>query len=770
MLSGLAHTHTRTQLYAPEELQRTKEEARQKRAKEKAELYSVRRDPHLQEYWRAKHLLDTTATTTASRRAARIAERRQRLEHEQHATTGTPPPQHLPPLKAGPRRRHHPDSPAHGPVASSSLSYSSESSSGGADAAPAAGRNATGEKTRVVEEIDGAPMCEAAEEEEEEAASSDELAAATAGGGTVSAGGPAGAPAEDTQDGEGAGGVVPSGVLKSDLTALSIMLDPPVHFQSRVHRLQLSTGCYDVGWVRRFRGDDALGPGVEAQLAGMRLLTLDDIPVHPSDMPRFLERQKAYLSEKARRAARPTGITALQHFNSPTKSSSPQATTTAGGTAQQQQQHPSVLSDGLPTAPVVLSSPRSALCALRRGVPPAELLPRPLAYFEKQVGLEGAPAHVVERRYKHFEAERGALLTMLLTSYHEICASLTLVQCLRLLKAFNPEHNFDVALQEDLRDAAHFVSTLPAEEGGGGGGGGEGGGGAQANGGGSGGGGEPAAVRCFSDVSDEEDSGGGGGGGQREASPQRAGETGALTTQDGGGGSSGCTAVSTTAGMGTGAAGANESKEFRLREKCRTALDRAKEKMQVCKGGGGLLTFAHVVLFFSPPLSNNCRCHHPQKKPPTAVQGHLVRTILLKRVTQKKADERSEKVGFFYSSSFFIRLSSFSFVLSFDYYSFQKSNNNDNNNNNNCTLAQAKLYYINATTNKQTHNTPSPDDGPAAEVQRGEEQAARGATRGRPQEGRSVQARRLREQGHRGGQVPGAHLPPGGRHPAPPRG
>lgn len=110
-------------------------------------------------------------------------------------------------------------------------------------------------------------------------------------------------------------------------------------------------------------------------------------------------------------------------------------------------------------AGTVLSSPRSALCCLRAGVDPRDLIPLPLAQFQKEAELEGAAKHIPYRRWEHFEQERQRTLAELRMVYAAMCEAVSMPRLVSLLQRYSPENNPDQALLKD--DAEIDESALP---------------------------------------------------------------------------------------------------------------------------------------------------------------------------------------------------------------------------------------------------------------------------------------------------------------------
>ncbi|KAJ9471111.1 hypothetical protein DIPPA_13964 [Diplonema papillatum] len=115
-------------------------------------------------------------------------------------------------------------------------------------------------------------------------------------------------------------------------------------------------------------------------------------------------------------------------------------------------------------ARVLVTSPRSALCCLRVGVRPCDLLPKSVGYFRRQVGLEGAPSHVIQRRHQHSEEQRLQQLAALRAAYHGMKQKIGLPQFISLMRAF--EHDMDPACADNL-DISRLVdrnSNSPSVE------------------------------------------------------------------------------------------------------------------------------------------------------------------------------------------------------------------------------------------------------------------------------------------------------------------
>eukprot|EP01062_Namystynia_karyoxenos_P015881 TRINITY_DN15800_c0_g1_i1.p1 TRINITY_DN15800_c0_g1~~TRINITY_DN15800_c0_g1_i1.p1 ORF type:complete len:805 (+),score=259.16 TRINITY_DN15800_c0_g1_i1:117-2531(+) len=205
-------------------------------------------------------------------------------------------------------------------------------------------------------------------------------------------------------------------VKRRDLTALRVLIDPPVHFQAMVYRLRLDISAYDLRWVPKATPDH-----VSALTAAGLLQTLGSVPLGPDEVAAWKER----VQQKEARRKKQHSSDAL---DSPKRANSPLPV----GESQRGQPQLSVRPG------TIISSPRSALCLLRAGVDPHDLLPVELAQFRSTAGLEGAPPHIAVRRHRHHERMRQETLRQLRATYSEMCAKISLAQFVTLLQRLSP--------------------------------------------------------------------------------------------------------------------------------------------------------------------------------------------------------------------------------------------------------------------------------------------------------------------------------------------
>eukprot|EP01065_Artemidia_motanka_P022557 TRINITY_DN26753_c0_g1_i1.p1 TRINITY_DN26753_c0_g1~~TRINITY_DN26753_c0_g1_i1.p1 ORF type:complete len:799 (+),score=216.31 TRINITY_DN26753_c0_g1_i1:75-2399(+) len=238
-------------------------------------------------------------------------------------------------------------------------------------------------------------------------------------------------PLEEQQPGK------PAGVSRSDLTTLRVLIDPPVHFQSMVHRLQIDMSPYDLRWVPKATAENisAIRP---------MLTTLSDLPMGPDEVSEW--RQK-----RGKREVRCRGAPAAADTSRPRS---------AGESVRRESRKPDPGCKVHPEA--VITSPRSTLCLLRAGVDPRELLPADLSKYRKVADLEGAPPHIAERRHRHHERNRQRALSGLLAAYADMCGRVSLDRFVILLQRYSPESNPDQALLADRVEVTDDDSLPPS--------------------------------------------------------------------------------------------------------------------------------------------------------------------------------------------------------------------------------------------------------------------------------------------------------------------
>eukprot|EP01064_Diplonema_japonicum_P028763 TRINITY_DN4498_c0_g1_i1.p1 TRINITY_DN4498_c0_g1~~TRINITY_DN4498_c0_g1_i1.p1 ORF type:complete len:286 (+),score=55.32 TRINITY_DN4498_c0_g1_i1:473-1330(+) len=198
-----------------------------------------------------------------------------------------------------------------------------------------------------------------------------------------------------------------------------------------VHRLHMDPSSYDLKWMLATLPEHA---------NGLPLLTLDDVPTAVGDIEVWQQKQKAYLKYKYGASEKQRRIEPNTPGEKSPKSEAPKNRDMPGR--------------------VLITSPRSALCCLKAGIEPASLMPKNLQHFQKEVDLEGAPVHAAKRRYQHFETDRQGQLNQLREAYHRVCSCVSMKQFVHLVQRFNPETNYDSALQDDLKD----ISSIPVVE------------------------------------------------------------------------------------------------------------------------------------------------------------------------------------------------------------------------------------------------------------------------------------------------------------------
>ena len=228
----------------------------------------------------------------------------------------------------------------------------------------------------------------------------------------------------------------PSIKLK-DLTAISILIRPPIKFRSMVHRLQFNMSGYNLKWV--------LSPSA-FDVDEVNLLTLLTIP-------RSLEEMESW--EKLQGI----GIVAANKLSHAIKADcrnidEVEVVKDDASEAQKREHRP--------PSRAIITSPRSALCCLRSGISPAQLLPKSVDFFKKEVDLQGAPNHASERRYRHFEKERLQSLRQLQKMYESIKETLDLQTFITLIRRFNPENDVgSVDLDEGTIQLLRTMSNQP---------------------------------------------------------------------------------------------------------------------------------------------------------------------------------------------------------------------------------------------------------------------------------------------------------------------
>eukprot|EP00756_Hemistasia_phaeocysticola_P009529 Hpha_TRINITY_DN14910_c0_g4::TRINITY_DN14910_c0_g4_i1::g.144818::m.144818 len=297
------------------------------------------------------------------------------------------------------------------------------------------------------------------------------------------------APAASRSGGSRAGsqrGKPTPAVVRGDLTALRVLIEPPLHFQAMVYRLRIDVASYDLRWV-----PSSTPEKLRSMRAAGQLRSLNDLPVEPAEVIEWKERRDSRLeryeqkkeqqlqlkpvpmSPAQRRSLEVsragTGPSSLTLSGGPISPVSPVSERPPASEKGSPSQRALAVKTSGPVAPAarpdaLITSPRSALCLLRAGVNPTELMPVDGQHFRKTAELEGHSRRIATHRQRHHERRRQDTLRGLQQAYEEVCATLSLEQFVFLLQRYSPESNPTLAGLSDNVPVSDCDTAPPTGE------------------------------------------------------------------------------------------------------------------------------------------------------------------------------------------------------------------------------------------------------------------------------------------------------------------